>query len=311
MKTFNNILYVLEDTSDYPRTLARIIALAEAHRAKLTILDVVAAGAVEDSSEIFAYHATAIDPLVAPHRKNLTITVSLALGITFVEVIRTVLRNDHDLVIKVTETPDYLQRLFGSTDMHLLRKCPCPLWLIKPGEPASYERVLAAVDFDPPPNTNDSDDDLNRLILSTACAMAAAHGASLHLVHAWEPFAEGKMRSRTESHESHLERYLKEEYAAHQGALSALVESLKKTLDQQTFSHLNLGLHLPKGPALRAIPQLADELSAGIVVMGTVARTGIPGLIIGNTAEAILDQLQCSVLAVKPPGFVTPVQPTP
>lgn len=305
MKTFKNILYVLEDTSDYPWALARTIALAETHRAKLTILDVVAAGAVEDSSEIFAYHATAIDPLVAPHRKNLTITVSLALGITFVEVIRTVLRNDHDLVIKVTETPDYLQRLFGSTDMHLLRKCPCPLWLMKPGEPAAYERVLAAVDFDPPPNTNDG---LNHLILSTACAMAAAHGASLHLVHAWEPFAEGKMRSRTESHESHLERYLKEEYAAHQRALSELVESLKKTLDQQTFNRLNLGLHLPKGPALRAIPQLADELSAGIVVMGTVARTGIAGLIIGNTAEAILDQLQCSVLAVKPPGFVTPVQ---
>jgi nucleotide-binding universal stress UspA family protein len=41
--------------------------------------------------------------------------------------------------------------------------------------------------------------------------------------------------------------------------------------------------------------------------MGTVARTGIPGLIIGNTAEAILDQITCSVLAAKPPGFVTPV----
>ena len=41
--------------------------------------------------------------------------------------------------------------------------------------------------------------------------------------------------------------------------------------------------------------------------MGTVARTGIPGLIMGNTAEAILEQLDCSVLAIKPPGFVTPV----
>jgi nucleotide-binding universal stress UspA family protein len=41
--------------------------------------------------------------------------------------------------------------------------------------------------------------------------------------------------------------------------------------------------------------------------MGTVARIGIPGLLIGNTAETILDQLDCSVLAVKPPGFVSPV----
>jgi len=37
--------------------------------------------------------------------------------------------------------------------------------------------------------------------------------------------------------------------------------------------------------------------------MGTIARTGISGLIIGNTAEAILNQLECSVHAIKPPGF--------
>lgn len=41
--------------------------------------------------------------------------------------------------------------------------------------------------------------------------------------------------------------------------------------------------------------------------MGTFARIGIAGFFIGNTAEAILEQLQCSVLAVKPPGFVSPV----
>jgi nucleotide-binding universal stress UspA family protein len=42
--------------------------------------------------------------------------------------------------------------------------------------------------------------------------------------------------------------------------------------------------------------------------MGTVARTGISGLIMGNTAEAIVDQLSCSVLAIKPDGFTTPVK---
>lgn len=44
-----------------------------------------------------------------------------------------------------------------------------------------------------------------------------------------------------------------------------------------------------------------------LVVMGTAARTGIPGFIMGNTAETILNRPDCSVLAVKPPGFVTPV----
>ncbi len=53
---------------------------------------------------------------------------------------------------------------------------------------------------------------------------------------------------------------------------------------------------------------MALELKADIVVMGTVARTGISGFIIGNTAEAILSQIECSVVAVKPSGFVTPVR---
>jgi len=46
---------------------------------------------------------------------------------------------------------------------------------------------------------------------------------------------------------------------------------------------------------------------ADLVVMGTVSRTGIPGLLIGNTAEVILNNLECSVLAVKPADFATPV----
>jgi universal stress protein E len=53
---------------------------------------------------------------------------------------------------------------------------------------------------------------------------------------------------------------------------------------------------------------VAEGLRADLVVMGTIARTGISGLIIGNTAESILDQLTCSVLAIKPPGFSTPLK---
>jgi len=54
---------------------------------------------------------------------------------------------------------------------------------------------------------------------------------------------------------------------------------------------------------------MARQLDADLVVMGTVGRSGIAGLFIGNTAEMVLEQVQCSVLAIKPPGFVSPVEP--
>jgi nucleotide-binding universal stress UspA family protein len=66
-------------------------------------------------------------------------------------------------------------------------------------------------------------------------------------------------------------------------------------------------VHLIKGQPRKEIPALAKRLGVDLVVMGTVARTGVPGLFIGNTAEAMLEQIDCSVLAVKPEGFKTPV----
>jgi nucleotide-binding universal stress UspA family protein len=63
-----------------------------------------------------------------------------------------------------------------------------------------------------------------------------------------------------------------------------------------------------KGEPGHLIPKLAAKLEVGLIVMGTVSRTGVAGLFIGNTAERILRQVGCSVLTVKPDGFVTPVR---
>jgi nucleotide-binding universal stress UspA family protein len=63
-----------------------------------------------------------------------------------------------------------------------------------------------------------------------------------------------------------------------------------------------------KGESGHLIPQLAAKLKVGLIVMGTVSRTGVAGLLIGNSAERILRRVDCSVLTVKPDGFVTPVR---
>ena len=90
---------------------------------------------------------------------------------------------------------------------------------------------------------------------------------------------------------------------------------LRKELDDVLQRHgadamqfLSPKKHLVKGVPRREIPALAKRLGADLVVMGTVARTGVPGFFIGNTAETILRSVRCSVLAVKPEGFVSPVR---
>jgi nucleotide-binding universal stress UspA family protein len=86
-----------------------------------------------------------------------------------------------------------------------------------------------------------------------------------------------------------------------------LLRKARKWIGSKTYDAVKPKTHVPKGRAGKVIPSFASKLKVDLIVMGTVARTGIPGLIMGNTAETILSQISCSVLAVKPPNFITPV----
>ncbi len=56
-----------------------------------------------------------------------------------------------------------------------------------------------------------------------------------------------------------------------------------------------------------AIMNYIEQHDIDLLVMGTVGRAGISGFITGNTAERLLPRIPCSLLAVKPPDFKSPV----
>jgi nucleotide-binding universal stress UspA family protein len=65
-------------------------------------------------------------------------------GTPFIEIIREVLRNGHDLVMITAEDVKGLKNiLFGTTSMHLMRKCPCPVWVFNPNKPKELKTILA------------------------------------------------------------------------------------------------------------------------------------------------------------------------
>ena len=128
--------------------------------------------------------------------QRVKIDTRVLVGTSFLEIIREVLRNGHDLVIKCPESPDWLDRFFSGDDMHLLRKCPCPVWLVKPETEESYQRILAAVDVDDsyPPAELKTRQALNDMIMEMAGSLAVSEFAELHVVHAWEAIGESAMR---------------------------------------------------------------------------------------------------------------------
>lgn len=323
MRKFKNILCVLEPGEASKPALDRAVTLAEENQAALTVVDIlprVPSGfAMQDGGPIARDiqaamerdHEEQVVKMLEPIRKKLNVKHELLTGTVFLEVIRAVLRKGYDLVIKSPESPVWVDRFFAGDDMKLLRKCPCPVWMVKPETGKHYQRILAAVDMDDdyPPEELEIRQALNERVIEIAEALAVSEGAELHIVHAWEAFAESAMRHgfSTSVPAENVDTYVAQVREHRAQSLDELMHKLRTKLGSEAMGHLKPKLHLPKGSAREQIPVLAKRLHADCIVMGTVARTGIQGFIIGNTAEAILAQIDCSVLAIKPPGFQTPV----
>ncbi len=194
MKRFKKILLVSRESTGARATLARAVELAKRNRARLTLIEVVE----ELPRELLALITTAtprelrklaikerkerLEALVAPLLEDgVRATAVVRYGTPFLEIIREVLRKKIDLVILTAEGRGGLkERLFGSTSLHLMRKCPCPVWVMKPSRSPRYSRILAAVD----PCSSDSEGTaLDVKILDLATSLARLEKSLLHVVH--------------------------------------------------------------------------------------------------------------------------------
>jgi len=138
MQRFKNILCVVNDVKSSKEALQRAVRLAQNNQARLTVTGLaphvsVGMGMPENGqisrelqAAVVKTCASELAAAVSELDNHRQIETRVLVGIGFLEIIRDVLRHDFDLVIKVTEKTEWLQWMFGSEDMHLLRKCPCP-----------------------------------------------------------------------------------------------------------------------------------------------------------------------------------------
>jgi nucleotide-binding universal stress UspA family protein len=311
MQRFKNILYHADGDKPSQASLNRALALAQANEARLTVMDVISE--TEEATDIEQRYDLNLQELLRrrrleqleawlePHTHNGSpVYTQVVSGTPFLELIRAVQRNDFDLLIKPPHPHEGLTErlLYGSFDLHLLRKCPCPVWIDRPESAHPYRNILAAVD-----PSDLSCLELNRLIMDLASSLAARESAQLHVLHAWRLPGESMMRSgRARISATEVERLLAETQQSHRQRLNELLGDYGLSTDSP-------GVELVKEKAAKAITSLAETRHIDLIVMGTVGRTGIPGFIIGNTAEDVLRTTRASILAVKPSGFVSPVTP--
>lgn len=214
-------------------------------------------------------------------------TIELIRGRPFVEIVREVVHEGFQLVIKTaagTQSTDVLG-IMGPVDMRLVRNCPCPVWLEVPGREVRSERIVVAID------PQAEDDELNSVLLEMGASLAKAAGGELHVVSAWEvpdlEFLEENMEPET------LAQYVEDIRSTAQQMLDAL---LIKSGKPAAYNDV----HFRRGDPARTILDCVETHQADVAIMGTVGHTNVRGLLIGDTTDTVLRQVNCSVLAIKP-----------
>jgi nucleotide-binding universal stress UspA family protein len=309
MERFKRILFYANPDSELDPAFQRAVALAARNGAELTVMDVLDPVPGQMGEMLDGWSADRLADLIRRAREEelqalvdraaeqgVSARVTVTFGKAFVEITREVLRGGHDLLIK--GTPAGRAEGLVSTDMHLMRKCPVPIWVIKGDFTSPPMRILAAVDPDPEEPENDP---LNGRILQLASSLAAMEGAELHVVHAWQVVGEAMLRS------GRARLTAREVDALEHGIEDSHRYRLKALLSAYGRPEVTTVSHVAKGDPADVILDAADAQAANLIVMGTVARTGLAGFFIGNTAEEVLKRAGSSLLTVKPEGFQTPV----
>ncbi|WP_127958164.1 universal stress protein UspE [Serratia microhaemolytica] len=209
-------------------------------------------------------------------------------------IIQEVITANHDLLLKMTHQHARLESvIFTPTDWHLLRKCPCPVWMVKDQPWPEAGKALVAVNLAGEEPYHQA---LNLRLVQEALELANnINQTEVHLVSAY-PATPINITIELPDFDP----------SAYGDAIRGLYLVAMKKL-RQTFHISEQLTHVEKGLPEKVIPELAERLGAGVVVLGTVGRTGISAAFIGNTAEHIIDQLTCDLLVLKPDDFNCPI----
>lgn len=291
MLELNRILVIIEPGEDSQPALDRAIQLAKYAESEIELMLADYNAYLEDGyyfdpiqAQKLRYehgdqHLQYLESLAQPLREQgLEVSVATAWGNPpYAEIVNRIRDTKPSLVIKSTRHHHKIARLLLSNeDWELVRYCPEPLLLVKTAPWPAKPLFLAAVD---PDHMHDKPAALDEKIIKSALGMAAISGGDVHLFHsAWVPPLAGVFP-------------LVPDATKEAGRLEALAAA-----HNICATHC----HWSEEDVVAALPAAAQKLQASAVIMGAVSRSRLDRILIGNTAEKVLDRVECDVLVVKP-----------
>jgi len=311
MSIYNKILVVADINDDQQPALARAIQLSESSRSEshITFFLSIYDFSYEMTSMLSSDERNAMRRGVVQQREAwmrevakpyINDAINFEVKVVwhnrpYEAIIGEVFAGEHEIVVKATRKHDILESvIFTPTDWHLLRKCPSPVLLVKNHDWPVNGQILASVHVG---SENPTHLDLNDTMVERLKEISSRLNANPILVNTY-PVTPANIT--IELPEFDPASYTDAVRGHHLTTMKALRQ--KHGLDEE---HTRIEQGLPE----EVIPNLVKELDAGLVILGTTGRTGLSAVFIGNTAEHVIDKINCDVLALKPSGYISPLDP--
>ncbi|WP_125780377.1 universal stress protein UspE [Pseudoalteromonas rubra] len=305
MEQIKRILTVIDPTKQQQNSLDRSISLAQKTGAKITAFLSIYDFSYEMTTMLSREEREAMREAVIKDREawiseltsgyqNIDIETKVVWhNRPYEAIIKTVLEHEFDLVIKATHQHDTLKSvIFTPTDWHLIRKCPAPVLLVKDQAWPEKGEILAAVNA---VSDDEQHQALNHRIIKDAQFLCELANASLSLVNTYPATPVNIAIEIPEFNPSQYNEAVKKHHEDETWALA------------QRFGLSDSQCVIKEGLPEDVIPHIAKQKNAELVVIGTVGRTGLSAALVGNTAEHVIDSLDCDVLALKPDGYKSPL----
>lgn len=263
------------------------VTLVDAITPQSEFLEIAGPTGVESHAEAAKTKVDHLERLASPLRnRGIHVDCHVLEGDLADKTVEKIVLFGHDLLVKLAEHPEGMtQHLFGTVGQRLIRKCPCPVWVIKSVPTPTLKKILVAISPFPLEQRRHP---MNVTMMEYAASLTRENNSELNVISVWPDLP---MATRNEQ--------------------STVKELQDEALEEiiQPFRHqlTDLQTHFLEGDPGEAIIELVQSLDVDLLVLGTVCRSNTVFFSMGNTVEQVLQRVPCSVLAVKPDSLLSGV----
>lgn len=305
MNMFRNILLYIDPETPVGPALIYAERFAREFQGRLTLVDVVSnRGSSWNGMLPERWRRSYVDPEARARsldsllrqlaHAGLDVCGKLLVGDARDELVRLVSQGAFDIVFKTAGCIEPVSAR-GSIAVRLLRDCPCPVCIVDPEEDSQLNRIVVAVD---PGAMEPERQQLSQQALDIALELTRLDAGEVQVVHAWRAYADSVVSVRMSDEQVGEYHRLSEQHAR---------QRLRAFMEPYLYRLAPEQVHLIEGDPERVVPDFAARQSSDLLIMGTVARRGLPAAMVGNKAETVLQRSRCSILTIKPARFTSEI----